>query len=134
MKKMLLLIMALVGLQACAGVDTFYRADTEKKAMIKFEEAYDVNLFTPTYQYRRVSKCGIKEVSHEYQGDNGEPEIYTTHEAVEPCKVLYSKHGWGVDTTGPVGPAVMQSATTVGSAYVLGDQIREGQQNQNVSP
>ena len=134
MKKIMLLVLLIVGLQACSGVEKFYRMDYENTVAYKFEEEYDINLFTPSFNYRRVSLCGIKEVDNTWVNDDGDTEHYTTHEAVEPCKPLYSKHGWGVDTAVPIAPTVLQSGGNIATGYVAGRAVERGLKGQNVSP
>ena len=100
MIKRLVVCLLILLIAGCAGV-TSRMTDG-----YKFEEIWSVGLFTPTYQYKRVSQCQVVE-----------------GRTVEPCVPIGK--GFTVDVSGPVAPAIISGASNVASGAIISDGLRD---------
>ena len=105
MKLFILLVITGLFFMGCHGAITTY-VDGKK-----FEEIYSIGLFTPTYQYERVSDCKVET---------------ETGKTVEPCIVIaIGKGGLQKDITGPIAPMLMQVGGAVGAGALIGDGLKD---------
>jgi hypothetical protein len=122
-----LLILALALLQGCAGSDLRYIMADDKKSAYKMEEIYSIGLFTPTYQYKRVSRCAVSQVKHDSgnTGKDGKYGSWTEDKISSQCVALGKGDGFSNDVASPVGPMLLQAGATAGSGALIGDGIRD---------
>lgn len=108
--KLLILIAFVVGIIAgCTGVTN------SMKGGYKFEEVYSIGLFTPTYQYKKVSKCKTEMGVDKF----GFPKEKT----VEPCSPIGKEYS--LDMSGPAAPGIISGASNVVTGAIIGEGLSD---------
>lgn len=99
-KLLIIITISVAMLAGCTGVNS------NMTGGYKFEEVYGIGLFTPTYQYKKVSKCQVVE-----------------GRTVEPCSPIGKE--FTLDMAGPAAPAVLSGASSVVTGAIISDGLSD---------
>lgn len=123
MKRFLPLLLISFLFTGCAGVSQKIIHAEDGKSY-KMEEVYSVGLFTPTWQYKKASECETV-VEHVQPSQYAFGDGYDT-KSVKNCKVIgAASDGFTADTTGPIGPALINGVSSIATGAIIADGIRD---------
>ena len=117
-KKLFLVSTLTLLITSCTGAPVKHVFLDNNKAY-QLEEVYSIGIFTPTYQYERVSTCDVV-ITHVNKTKHG---TGYDSKSVENCVVLNTDFKKDIAT--PVGPMILQAGGTVGAGALIGDGIRD---------
>ena len=115
--------------QGCASHMKHTVFNDEKTQAYQLEEISSWGFFAPTYQLQRAKICEVKNTLIK---TNDFGTGYTKHEPVN-CRLLTASDGYQKDLGTPIGPPLLQAAGSVGAGALIGDGIRDSEDQINNS-